>query len=179
MIRKGRVALTVAGVATLVLGMPCAAAQDREVDELVSRVLAKQGLPGMSVAVLRDGKILLARGYGYASLELRAPATAETLYGLGSVSKQFAATAVMLLVQDGKVELDAPIAGYVPGLPEEWADITVRHLLTHTSGIREEAWEGGFIEFDRHEHDQLEVLKTTFGPLEFAPGDRWAYRNSG
>jgi CubicO group peptidase (beta-lactamase class C family) len=165
-------------LACLVMNPDAVSAQEQEVDAYVSRVLAKQGLPGMSVAVLRGGKILMARGYGYASLELRAPATAQSLYGLGSISKQFAATAVMLLVEDGSVDLDQPISRYVPGLPDQWAKVTVRHLLTHTSGIKEETWEGGFIEFDRHEHDQYEVLKTAFGPLEFEPGERWAYRNS-
>jgi CubicO group peptidase (beta-lactamase class C family) len=172
-------------VKTAVLALVCLVvhampvpAQDHPVDEYVNRVMAKQDIPGMSVAVLEGGKILMARGYGYASLELRAPATAQTLYGLGSISKQFAATSVMLLVKDGTVDLDQPIGRYVAGLPETWAEVTVRHLLTHTSGIKEEVWEGGFIEFDRHEHGQLEVLETAFGPLEFAPGERWAYRNS-
>ncbi|MCG8462206.1 MAG: beta-lactamase family protein, partial [Holophagales bacterium] len=169
---------SVIAVASLLLCSAAAAVQDRKVDEYVSSVLAKQGLPGISVAVLENGKILIARGYGYASLELRAPATAQTLYGLGSISKQFTATAVMLLVEDGKADLDEPVSRYVPNLPESWAPVTIRHLLNHTSGIKEETWEGGFIEFDRHEHDQYEVLKTAFGPLEFIPGERWAYRNS-
>ncbi len=155
-------------------------AQEQEVDQYVALVLANQGLPGMSVAVLKGGRIILARGYGYASVELRAPATAQSLYGLGSITKQFVATAVMMLVeQDGKVSLDTPVGQYVPNLPDAWSQVAVRHLLTHTSGIKEEVWEYGFIEFDRHEYDQYEVLKTSFGPLESAPGERWAYRNVG
>jgi len=153
--------------------------QEHDLDQYIDRVLAEQGVPGMSVAVLRGGEILLAKGYGFASLEPRAPATAQSLYGLGSISKQFAATAVMMLVQDGDVSLDSPINRYVPNLPDSWSEVTVRHLLTHTSGIKEEVWEGGVFEFDRNEHVQFEVLRTAFGPLDSAPGERWAYSNAG
>ncbi len=150
-----------------------------DLDHYVERVLAEQGVPGMSLAVVRGGEILLAKGYGFASLEPRAPATAQSLYGLGSISKQFAATAVMMLVQDGDVSLVSPINRYVPNLPDSWSEVTVRHLLTHTSGIKEEVWEGGIYEFDRHEHVQFQVLRTAFGPLVSAPGERWAYSNVG
>ena len=154
-------------------------AQEEDLDHYVERVLAEQEVPGMSIAVVKGGEILLAKGYGFASLELGAPATAQSLYALGSMSKQFAATAVMMLVQDGDVSLDSPINRYVPNLPDSWSEVTVRHLLTHTSGIKNEVWDGGYIEFDRHEHVQFEVLRTAFGPLESAPGERWAYSNTG
>ncbi len=154
-------------------------APEQDLDQYIEGVLAEQGVPGMSIAVLREGKVLLAQGYGFASLEPRAPATAQSLYALGSMSKQFAATAVMMLVQDGDVSLDSPINWYVPNLPDSWSEVTVRHLLTHTSGIKEEVWEGGVYEFDRHEHVQFEVLRTAFGPLDSAPGERWAYSNVG
>ncbi len=84
-------------------------AQEEDLDHYVERVLAEQEVPGMSIAVVKGGEILLAKGYGFASLELGAPATAQSLYALGSMSKQFAATAVMMLVQDGDVRLDSPI----------------------------------------------------------------------
>ena len=161
-------------VAPVVLGLfivGLIVAQEQDLDQYIERVLAEQGVPGMSIAVLRGGEILLAKGYGFANLELRTPATAESLYGLGSISKQFAATAVMMLVQDGDVSLDSPINRYVPNLPDSWSEVTVRHLLTHTSGIKEEVWEGGVYEFDRHEHVQFEVLRTAFGPLDSAPGE--------
>ncbi len=154
-------------------------AQEEDLDHYVERVLAEQEVPGMSIAVVKGGEILLAKGYGFASLELGAPATAQSLYALGSMSKQFAATVVMMLVQDGDVSLDSPINRYVPNLPDSWSEVTVRHLLTHTSGIKEEVWEGGVYEFDRHEHVQFEVLRTAFGPLDSAPGERWAYSNVG
>ncbi len=127
-------------VAPLALGLFIAAlimTQEQDLDQYIERVLAKQGVPGMSVAVLKRGEILLAKGYGLASLEPRAPATAQSVYALGSITKQFAATAVMMLVQDGEVSLDTPIHQYVPNLPDAWSKVTVHHLLTHTSGIKE------------------------------------------
>jgi len=150
-----------------------------DLDHYVERVLAEQGVPGMSIAVVRGGEILLAKGYGFASLEPLAPARAQSVYGLGSISKQFAATAVMMRVQDGAVGLDSPVSQYVPKLPDSWSEVTVRHLLTHTSGIKEEVYEEGYYEFDRREHVQFEVLRTAFGPLVSAPGERWAYSNVG
>ncbi len=169
----------VAPVVLVPLMAGCILAQEQDLDQYIEGVLAEQGVPGMSIAVLRAGEVLLAKGYGSANLELGAPATAQSLYGLGSISKQFAATAVMMLVQDGDVRLNSPINRYVPDLPDSWSEVTVRHLLTHTSGIREEVWEGGIYEFDRREHVQFDVLRTAFGPLDSAPGERWAYSNVG
>jgi D-alanyl-D-alanine carboxypeptidase len=120
-----------------------------------------------------------SKGYGKASLELDAPATATTLYGLGSISKQFTATAIMLLVEDGKLGLDDRVTNYFGWLPKEWGEVTVRHLLTHTSGFREQQWKDGIIEFDRFEHDQEEVVKTAFGPVLARPGAKFAYSNVG
>ena len=135
-------------VAVLALGLFAAwhfIIDEEDLDLYIERILAEQGMPGMSIAVLSAGEILLAKSYGFASLEPRIPATTQTLYGLGSISKQFAATAVMMLVQDGDVRLDSPINRYVPNLPDSWSEVTVHHLLTHTSGIREEVWQGGHL----------------------------------
>ena len=75
-------------------------------------------------------------GYGLASVEFNVPATPETVFEIGSVSKQITAAAVMLLVEDGKINLDEKISKYLPNTPEAWKDVTVRHLLTHTSGVK-------------------------------------------
>lgn len=148
-------------------------------DSLVERYRRSRGVPGIAVAVVRHGAVIEAKGYGYANLELSAPVTPRTLFGLGSISKQFTATAIMQLVEDGKVGLDEPAARYVDSLPAHWGRITVRHLLTHTSGLPEERWLPNPVEFDRHEHRQLDVLRTIVADsLQFAPGASWAYRNS-
>ena len=97
----------------------------------------------------------------------------------GSISKQFTATAIMLLVEERKIGLDDRVTNYFGWLPKEWGEVTVRHLLTHTSGIREQQWKDGIIEFDRFEHDQEEVVRTAFGPMLVRPGEKFAYSNVG
>jgi len=150
------------------------------VDSLVERYRIGRHVPGIAIAVVRNGTVIKAKGYGFANLELKAPVTPTTLFGLGSISKQFTATAIMQLVEDGKVRLDDPVTRYIDSLPRHWGRITVRHLLTHTSGIPEERWLPNFIEFDRFEHHQLDVLRTIFADsLQSEPGAVWAYRNSG
>ena len=136
-----------------------------DVDDYVGTEMAKQRIPGLSLAVVRQGKIIKAHGYGSACLELNVPAKPQTLYGLGSISKQFTATCIMLLVEKEHLRLDDKIVDRLDGLPDEWAGVTVRHLLTHTSGIKEEEWKGGIVEFDRHEYQQEDIIKTAFGPL--------------
>lgn len=151
----------------------------KAVDDYIQKEMLRQRIPGVSLAVLKEGKVVKTAAYGYANLELNAPATVETLYGLGSISKTFTAAAIMLLVEEGKLGLDDKITRHLAGLPEDWAEIKVRHLLTHTSGIREEVWKGGITEFDRHEYRQEDVIQTAFGPLVSAPGEKYAYRNLG
>ena len=162
--------------------LPLAAAEEptqRAIDEYVKSEMENQRIPGLSLAVVQSGKLVLAKGYGKASLELDAPARTSTLYGLGSISKQFTATAIMLLVEERKIGLDDRVTNYFGWLPKEWGEITVRHLLTHTSGIRQEQWKGGIVEFDRFEHDQEEVVRTAFGPMLARPGEKFAYSNVG
>ena len=92
-------------------------------------------IPGVSIGVVRDGKVLLAKGYGFANIELGASATADTVYEILSLTKQFTAAAIIVLVEEGKIGLDDTVAKYLPDSPASWKDVTVRHLLTHTSGI--------------------------------------------
>jgi D-alanyl-D-alanine carboxypeptidase len=151
----------------------------RAIDEYVNSEMESQRIPGLSMAVVQTGKLVQAKGYGKASLELDAPATTSTLYGLGSISKQFTATAIMLLAEEGKIGLDHRLTNYFRWLPKEWDEVTVRHLLTHTSGIRQEQWKDGIVEFDRFEHEQEEIVKTAFGPMLARPGEKFAYSNLG
>src|SRR5918999_806080 len=105
------------------------------VDRFIRAELARQRIPGMSVAVLRGDSVLLARGYGLASREQRLPATDSTPFAVGSVSKQFTAAAIVLLSQQGRLGLDDPITRYLPEGKAVWRGVTIRHLLTHTGGI--------------------------------------------
>src|SRR5262245_53003504 len=102
-----------------------------EIDDLVQAEVKRQNIPGVSIAVCRDGKIIKEAGYGFANLEHQVAAKPETIFQSGSVGKQFTAALVMLLVEDGKLGLDDLISKHLPKAPEAWKEITVRHLLTH------------------------------------------------
>ncbi len=162
--------------ALLIVIVASAIAQADKVDDYVKAEMQRQHIPGASIAVVKDGKIIKAEGYGLANVELNVPARPETVYQIGSVSKQLLAAGVLLLLQDGKVRLEDKLSQFLEGTPETWKDITVRHLLTHTSGIVREA--PGFdplkIQAD------ADVIKTAYSlPLRFAPGEKWEYCNVG
>ncbi|WLT30831.1 serine hydrolase [Geothrix sp. PMB-07] len=136
---------------------------------------------GASVLVMKDGKKLYAKGFGLASLELKVPNDPALVYRIGSVTKQFTAAAIMTLVEDGKVALDAPVSRYLDGLPEAWRPVTVQQLLTHTSGIP--SYTNG-PEYGAHMREDLPGLKLLetlvwTKPMDFAPGTTWKYNNSG
>src|SRR5262249_33049986 len=109
-----------------------AVAQGDKVDAYLRAGMEKRHIPGGSGAVVRDGQVTLAKGYGLANVELSAPAGADTVYELASVTKQFTATAIMMLVEEGKVGLEDPVTKLLPELPSAWSGVTLRHLLTHT-----------------------------------------------
>lgn len=162
--------------ATVVAQPALVVAQNDNVDDLIEAEMHKQNIPGLSLAVIKDGEIVKAKGYGLANLKLKIQAKPETVYRIASVSKQFIATGIMLLVQEGKVGLDDPISKYLEGTPATWKTITIRHLLTHTSGIVREA-----PGFDPQKiQSDADVIKTAYPlPLRFAPGEKWEYGNTG
>jgi CubicO group peptidase (beta-lactamase class C family) len=149
-----------------------------KLDDFIAAQISERKIPGLSVAVIRDGKVIRATGYGFANLELKAPATKDTVYEIGSISKQFASEALMLLVEEGKLNLDDSIRKYLPGnAPEIWQKITVRNLLNHTSGLKD--WTE-IKEFSyRREYSPEEFIDLVKGfPLGFQPGDNWLYSNT-
>ena len=143
-------------------------------DKYVRLIMSKKHIPGLSVAVLKAGKVLKMRSYGYANIETASPATSQTVYKIGSLSKQFIAGAIMLLQQSGKINLDSPLSTYLDSLPPAWANVTVRNLLTHTSGLVRDA-----PDFDPLKIRSLsEDIKAIYSlPLDFAPGTQWDYSN--
>jgi CubicO group peptidase (beta-lactamase class C family) len=152
-----------------------------KVDKLVSAELRAQQIPGAALAVVLDGKVIKAAGYGTSNIELGVAAKPESIFQTGSVGKQFTATAVMMLVEEGKVGLDDKISKYFTSAPPAWKGITVRHLLTHTSGIPDYTSEktGGAINLHTDYTEEELVKKISSLPLEFQPGDKWSYSNSG
>lgn len=152
------------------------AARADEVDDYVKRQMERQHVPGVSILVVKDSKIVKSQGYGLANVELNVAVTPDTVFKIGSVSKQFIATGIMLLVQNGKISLDDNISKFLDGTPDTWKPITVRHLLTHTSGIVREA--PGFDPLKIQ--NDADVIKTAYSlPLRFTSGEKYEYCNVG
>ena len=152
------------------------AVQADKVDDYVKAQMERQHVPGISIVVIKDQKIIKSMGYGLANVELNVAVTPETVFKIGSVSKQFIATGILLLVQDGKMSLDDNVSKFLDGTPEAWKPITIRHLLTHTSGIVREA--PGFDPLKIQ--SDADVIKTAYSlPLRFTPGEKWEYCNVG
>lgn len=165
------------GIALLFVA-PCAA-QDTitiKVDDFIKAEMRKQSIPGVSLAVVKNGQIVLAKGYGLANVEHQVAVKPETIFQSGSVGKQFTATAVMMLVEEGKIGLDEKIGKYLGEVPDAWKNITVRHLLNHTAGLT-----GYPKDFDfRRDYTEDELLKRVQAiPLIFQPGEKWHYSNMG
>jgi len=150
----------------------------RFVDSLFSAYTG-EGVPGASVVVIRDGRVVVRRAYGMADLERRVSDAPETDYRLASVSKQFTAMAVMLLAKDGKVRYDQPVRDFLPELPAATRAVTVRHLLNHTSGLwdyEDLVPESRTTQLD--DRDVLALLETK-DSLYFPAGSEYRYSNSG
>ncbi|HEU4932799.1 MAG TPA: serine hydrolase domain-containing protein, partial [Pyrinomonadaceae bacterium] len=160
----------------LLLSTTCLAQDsfEKKIDEYLRTQMQAQQIPGIALAVVRDGKIVLARGYGLANVEHQVPVKPETIFQSGSTGKQFTATAVMMLVEEGKLSLEDKITKYFTDAPESWGNITVRHLLTHTSGMTD--YPPDFdMRRDYTEDDLLQRIKAI--PLAFQPGEKWSYSN--
>ncbi len=156
------------------------AKQTEKVDAFVREKMKANHIPGLSLAVVRDGKIVLAKGYGMANLELAAPATEKTSFAIYSITKTFTGMATMMLVEEGKIALDDPISKHLAGLPAAWSNVTVRHLLTHTSGISDFCESPANPCGQSRDFTQAEVVKFSADlPLKFQPGERWEYGNIG
>ena len=165
--------------ALLVSAAPAFAQDVGRMDQIVQAAVAADEFTG-SVLVARDGEVLLDRGYGFANREWNTPNDGDTKFRLGSVSKQFTAVAILILNERGLVDLDAPVKTFLPDAPATWDEVTVRHLLTHTSGVP------SLTSFD--DFQSLKTLPATMDsligrfrdrPLDFQPGEGWAYSNSG
>ena len=133
-----------------------------------------------AVFVARDGRVLLSKGYGMANLEDETPNTPQTKFRLGSITKQFTATAIMMLQEQGKLSVQDSICKYVADCPAVWQPITLHHLLSHTGGVP------NFTSFPDYQKTMslpttVEALVGRFKdkPLDFQPGEKWSYSNSG
>src|SRR5437588_1595764 len=147
-----------------------------KVDDYIRAEMQRQHIPGLSLAVVKDGQIILAKGFGFANVEHQVPVKPETIFQSGSMGKQFTATAVMMLVEAGKLSLADPTSKYFTDAPDGWKNITVRHLLTHTAGTTDYPGDFDF----RRDYSEDELLKRAEAiPLAFQPGEKWSYSNLG
>ncbi len=136
--------------------------------------MARQHIPGLALAVIENGHVLRAAGYGLANVELNVPVTPKTVFKIGSVSKQFLASGLMVLAQDGKVRLDDRVGKYFEDAPSSWDGIAIRNLLSHTSGL---GAEGPAFDPLRPQPD-IQVIRSAYSvPLLSPPGERWSYSN--
>jgi len=146
------------------------------INQVVKEQMLANQIPGVSLAVLREGKIVLLKSYGLANVEHQIPVKSETVFQSGSIGKQFTAAAVMILVQENRLSLDDHISKYFPDAPASWKDVTVWNLLTHTSGLGDYP-----ADIDLRRDYTEEEYFTSFkkAPLDFAPGSSWNYSNVG
>jgi CubicO group peptidase (beta-lactamase class C family) len=179
-----RTCTVVAALGAVLVGNPVHAQEPTRAETVarldsVARAYVADGqAPGLAIFALRGTDTLLLRGYGYANLEDSVPATPRTVFRIGSLTKQFTAALVMQVVEDGGMALDDTIQRFLPSYPTHGHRITVRHLLTHTSGIR------SYTSLDHHDVNSAisaDSLIAVFSqePLDFPPGERYRYSNSG
>jgi CubicO group peptidase (beta-lactamase class C family) len=147
------------------------------IDKLVHEEVMRQKIPGAAVAVIKSDKVIKAQGYGLADIENDVSVTPETIFQSGSLAKQFTAMAVMLLVEGGQLSLADTLTKFFPDAPESWRTITIRHLLTHTSGLMDYFDDQ---ELDlRKDYTEDQFAKLAYGfTTEFSPGARWSYSNT-
>ena len=149
-----------------------------EVDQLINPEMAAHRIPGLALTIARNGACIKTSAYGFANLELNVPVTSDTVFEIGSVTKQFTAAAILLLAQDGKLNVEEKINRYLGFTPPTWRDITIRHLLSHTSGLKSYTGLKGF-ELTRHLTEAEFITAIGTYPLEFEPGASWKYSNTG
>ncbi|MEZ4588074.1 MAG: serine hydrolase domain-containing protein [Gemmatimonadales bacterium] len=168
----------VALVGVPAMGASAQAPRETRARELLERYVEDQHVPGASVAVARDGRVLWSAGFGMANLELRVPVTAATRFRVGSISKALTSVAVAQLWDGGRLDLDVPVQRYVPGFPEKEHPITTRQLGGHLSGLphydREDIVNRVHYESVTHALDKFKDR-----PLLFTPGERFSYSSFG
>jgi serine beta-lactamase-like protein LACTB len=164
------------------LARPIDRAKAETVDRILESWMKKNGIPGLSAAITLDGEVVWSHGYGTADVENSVPAKPETVYRSASIGKPITATAAMRLVEQGKLDLDAPVQKYCAAFPKKKWVLTSRHLLTHTGGIRHYGGPRDREEQTSTKHykdvaDALEPFRDD--PLLFEPGTKWSYSTYG
>jgi uncharacterized protein (TIGR03067 family) len=164
--------------AVILVLMSSAGALADQIDDYVRDQMRQNDIPGLSLAVLKHGHVEKMAAYGLANIELKVPATKDTAYEIGSVTKQFTASAVLLLSDEGHLRLDYKLKKYVRDIPAAWEAVTLRQLLTHTSGIRNYQEADAYSITTNYSFRDLVKLSASL-PVSSAPGEKWIYSNTG
>ena len=155
------------------------AAQTAAIDAIAATVIERKATPSVAIGVAKNGRLVFAKAYGYRNLDDRVPADADTLYGIGSNTKQFTAAAIMMLRDQGKIDVDAPVSRYLPGIPHG-DEVKVRNLLTHTGGYAEYTELPDIDLLGARPATNEEIIDSVVArPLGFKPGTKWQYSNTG
>lgn len=160
----------------ILLSFSIQAQQVDEIEQFISKQVKDQKITGLSIGIIVNGKVVLAKGYGLANVEHQVPASQTTVYKIGSLSKQFVAAGTMKLIQSGKIKLTDTVTKYFKDAPSSWSSITIRHLLNHTSGLVRES--PAFLPM-LIQHDTVLIKAAYKVPLVFATGTKWQYCNLG
>ncbi len=165
-------AVLTASVSTFTFGQTVA-----DVDAIVQKAIDAKMIPGAGVAIVRDGKVVLTKGYGLANVDTKTPVTENTAFQIASVTKQFTAAGIMLLVEKGKIKLDDTLGKYLPDAPARWSGVTIRQLLNQTSGIP------NYNVGDRLDPDKVYTKSEIIDlmrdvRMSFDPGTGWEYSNT-
>ena len=179
--RRRRSLIAILLLVGVLLAVAAPARADR-IDDYIKTEMQKRRIPGLALAVVRNGTVVKMQGYGLANLDHDVPVTPDTVFELASVTKQFTAAAIMKLVEEGKLQLDDPILWHLPQGPATWSAITVRHLLTHTAGLPgleenfKALWPGG----PRLNYSTVQLFNAaTKDALSFPAGERFQYSDVG
>lgn len=148
-------------------------------DDYVRAQMQTQHIPGLALAVIQNGQVVKEKGYGLADVERGVPVTTNTVFEIGSITKQFTATAILMLVEQGKIRLEERITRALPGLPDAWHTVTVRELLSHTSGIPDYEAIMGYGGYRNVMTPAQVIALAASKGLDFTPGTRWNYSNTG
>lgn len=148
---------------------------DQLTRQFIEKTMSEQRIPGLQIAVVKDGQVVLSQSYGFANVENGAAVTATTRFPINSATKPFTGVAMMQLVEAGKVELDAPVSRYLDDLPQAWRAIRVRQLLAHTSGLPDIVDDQGLVG-GGSEADAWKLVKAR--PMEAAIGERFSYNQA-
>ena len=162
------------GLLCLAFSVVAAAAQSDAIDKYVRAEMDLRHIPGLSLAVVRNGKVVKLGHYGLADVELNVAVTDDTKFEIASMTKQFTDAAILLLAEEGKLGLDDPVTRFLSDAPPSWKGITIRQLMNHTAGVRDD-WDEDTAFFLRNQTNE-DFLKALYAfPLKFAPGQEWAY----